>query len=235
MAGLAAIAGCAPAESRPLGLFAAASLTDVLSPLVARFDAGRQPRSRTVFAGTGEIARQVLVGAPADVVALADEAWMDRLQAEAAVRAESRVVLVTNSLVVIAPADRSDRPFRWQGRIAIGDPSSVPAGRYAQQMMQSLGVWHASEPGLVTASDVRAVRGFVARGEVDLGVVYRSDALGFDDVRVVFVPPAEAQPDIVYPAALTTDALPQAADLMRFLRSAEASAAFAAHGFGPSR
>lgn len=174
----------------------------------------------------------MLSGAPADLLVLADSEWMDRLAAANVLRPGSRVDLATNSLVVIAPADRPQTAFAWQGRIAIGDPGSVPAGRYARQMMQALGVWGGDDKTLITAADVRAVRGFVARGEVDLGVVYRSDALGYDAVRVVATPPAEVQPRIVYPAALTTRAAEGAAGLMRFLAGAEARETFARYGFG---
>jgi len=214
-----------------LTLFGAASLTDVLTDLAARFG---EP-VRTVFAGSGEVARQVVAGAPADLVALADPPWMDRLAAAGRIRTTSRVVLATNTLVVIAPADRAPTTFAWGGRIAIGDPDSVPAGRYARDMMRSLGVWDAARVGIVTAADVRAVRSFVARGEVDLGVVYASDALGTRDVRVVANPPPAVQPDIVYPAALTTGAHASAAELMTFLRSATARTVFARHGFGAGR
>lgn len=232
-AGLAALAGCArqPATAS-LTLFAAASMTDALSEIANRFTADTGRDVRTVFAGSGEVARQVLAGAPADLVVLADPEWMDRLAARGAVRANSRFDLVGNRLVVIAPADRPATPFVWRGRIAIGDPDSVPAGRYARQMMQTLGVWDLMAPRLVTGADVRAVRAYVARGDVDLGVVYRSDALGFDAVRVVATPPAFAQPRIVYPAALTTGAIEGADGLLTFLRSAEARAIFERHGFG---
>ncbi|WP_245162499.1 molybdate ABC transporter substrate-binding protein [Brevundimonas sp. AJA228-03] len=203
-----------------------------MTALSARFTDRTGRPTRTVFAGSGDVARQVLSGAPADLLVLADTEWMDRLATANVLRPGSRVDLATNSLVVIAPADRPPSTFAWQGRIAIGDPGSVPAGRYARQMMQALGVWDGGDMTLITAADVRAVRGFVARGEVDLGVVYRSDALGYDAVRVVATPPPDVQPRIVYPAALTTRAAEGAAGLMQFLAGAEARETFARHGFG---
>lgn len=163
---------------------------------------------------------------------MADTDWMDRLAAAGVLQPDTRVDLLTNSLVVIAPADRPQTPFAWRGRIAIGDPDSVPAGRYARQTMQALGVWDRADLTMVTAADVRAVRAFVARGDADLGVVYRSDALGFDAVKVVATPPATVQPRILYPAALTRPAAPGSAALLGFLRSAPARAVFARHGFG---
>ena len=233
MAGLAALAGCAPTVAAPpLTLFAAASLTDVLTELAAHFTDRTERAVRIVFAGSGEVARQVLAGAPADLVILADTDWMDRLSAAGAIQANRRIELLTNSLVVIAPSDRPVTPFAWQGRIAIGDPESVPAGRYARELMQTLGVWNDAALQRVVAADVRAVRAFVARGDVDLGIVYRSDALGFDAVRVVSIPPALVQPRIVYPAALTARAIGGSVELMAFLTSPEAGQVFVRHGFG---
>ena len=201
---------------------------------MARYTAETGRQVRTVFAGSGDLARQVLAGAPADLVVMADAEWMDRLAAANAIQPDSRIDLLTNSLVVIAPADRPSTPFAWRGRIAIGDPDSVPAGRYARRMMQALGVWEGADTTLVTAADVRAVRAFVARGDVDLGVVYRSDALGFDAVRVVATPPDALQPRIVYPAALTTRVIAGSDGLMTFLRSDQARAVFEHYGFGTS-
>jgi len=231
--GLGLLAGCAgPAAPAPLTLFAAVSLTDVLTELTARLTAETGRPVRTVFAGSGEVARQVEAGAPADLVILADTDWMDRLAVAGAIQSSTRIDLLTNSLVVIAPADRPTAAFEWRGRIAMGDPDSVPAGRYARQMMQALGVWDDADLIRVTAADVRAVRAFVARGDVDLGVVYRSDALGFDAVRVVATPPPSVQPRIVYPGALTTHAVAGSDALIRFLRSDPARAVFRRHGFG---
>lgn len=232
---MALISGCGRVASSPLTLFAAASLTDAMTELAAQFQAEGGAAVRTVFAGSGELAHQLLAGAPADLVVLADNLWMRRLAREGAIRADSRVTLLSNSLVVIAPSDRPVAPFAWRGRVAIGDPESVPAGRYAREMLQRSGVWDTVSADLVLAGDVRAVRGFVARGEVDLGIVYRSDALGFDAARVVNVPVAALQPDIAYPAALTATATEAAATLMAFLRSEAAGAVFARHGFGPGR
>ena len=232
-AAAAALSACARPPSGPLTLFAAASLVDAIGEILPLFTAAGGPEVRSVFAGSGELARQTQAGAPADVVILADDVWMTRLSDSGAVRRDSVVPLLTNRLVVIAPADRPPAPFAWTGRIAIGDPDSVPAGRYARQTLAALGLWETLESRLVLAGDVRAVRAFVAGGEVDLGIVYRSDALGFDAVRVVHVP--EPQPAIVYPAALTTAAAAAAADLMAFLRGPEATAVFARLGFGAPR
>ncbi len=230
-AGLATAVGCAPAAASPLTVFGAASLADALGEAARSF---RAP-VRTVFAGSGEAARQVMAGAPADLLVLADALWMDRLEAAGAVVGATRIVLATNRLVVVAPADRPAQPLDWTGRIVIGDPDSVPAGRYAREMMRALGVWDAVQSRLITAADVRAVRGFVARGDVDLGVIYHSDALGHGGVRIVATPPRAVQPAIAYPAALTARAGPGAPALMAHLRSAGSQTVFRRHGFGAGR
>lgn len=149
---------------------------------------------RLSFASSGVVAHQIQEGAPADVVILADEGWMDRLQAANAVAADSRVDLLGNSLVLIAASDAKvpGDPFAWlraiDGRLAVGDPGSVPAGAYARTWLMQKGLWDGLQARIVTAADVRAVRTFVQRGEAALGVVYKSDAVDAPGVRVVLEP-----------------------------------------------
>ena len=222
-------------------MFAAASLTDALESVAASYQRETGQAVRLSFAGSGAVARQVQSGAPADLVILADEPWMDRLQEAGRVRPGTRRDLLTNSLVVIAGADapQSADPLAWVSdgdrKLVIGDPESVPAGAYARTWLQGIGRWDGLQPHLVTAADVRAARTFVERGEAALGVVYRSDAVGAQGVRVVLTPPAGQQPRIVYPAALLKDAKPGADDFMAYLEGPEARAAFEAAGFGQSR
>ena len=222
-------------------MFAAASLTDALESVAASYQRETGQAVRLSFAGSGAVARQVQSGAPADLVILADEPWMDRLQEAGRVRPGTRRDLLTNTLVVIAGPDapQSADPLAWVSngdrKLVIGDPESVPAGAYARTWLQGIGRWEALQPHLVTAADVRAARTFVERGEAALGVVYRSDAVGAQGVRVVLTPPPEQQPRIVYPAALLKDAAPGADDFLAYLEGPEARAAFEAAGFGQSR
>lgn len=222
-------------------MFAAASLTDALESVAASYQRETGQAVRLSFAGSGAVARQVQSGAPADLVILADEPWMDRLEEAGRVQSGTRLDLLTNTLVVIAGADapQSADPLAWVSngdrKLVIGDPESVPAGAYARTWLQGIGRWEALQPHLVTAADVRAARTFVERGEAALGVVYRSDAVGAQGVRVVLTPPPEQQPRIVYPAALLKDAKPGADDFMAYLEGPEARAAFEAAGFGQSR
>lgn len=238
---LVALAGCSPTPSpRPedtVTVFAAASLTDALTEIAADYDRAEGPRVRLSFAASGAVARQVEAGAPADVVILADPVWMDRLAA-AGHLGERRFDLLGNDLVVIAPARSavSGDPFAALpagSRVAIGDPGSVPAGAYARTWLQATGRWEAVKDRLVFAADVRGVRAFVARGEAALGVVYRSDVVGRDEVTIVLEPPPEKQPEIVYPAAETADGGAEGRAFLDYLLTPRAAAVFRRHGFEP--
>lgn len=237
------VIACAPAskpEPPVVTIFAAASLTEALGQIAEDYERQTGQAVRLSFAGSGSVARQVEAGAPADIVILADQSWMDRLGKAGRLSSSSRVDLLGNRLVLISGAEMETppvEPLSWlvqtEGRLAVGDPDSVPAGSYARNWLQAIGRWEALEPYLVTGADVRAVRTFVERGEAALGVVYRSDVVGAPGVRVIAEPPASQQPKIVYPAALTTVAKPEAAPLLQYLRSPQADAVFVRHGFEP--
>ena len=220
-------------------VFAAASLTDALGEIATAYERASGQSVRLSFAASGAVARQVQSGAPADVVILADEVWMDRLQAAEVLAPGTRVDLLRNRLVVIARTDAARVPDPFAGlqdrnaRIAIGDPESVPAGDYARTWLKASGRWEGLQPHLVTAADVRAVRTFVERGEAALGIVYRSDTIGATGVRIVIEPPASEQPDILYPAAATRDGLARGRPFLAFLQGAEARRILTAHGFEP--
>ncbi|CAN5273853.1 molybdate ABC transporter substrate-binding protein [soil metagenome] len=224
--------------SAPLIVFAAASLIDALTEIGGAYEAATGQAVRFSFGASGAVARQIQSGAPADVVLLADSKWMDRLDQAGLIALGSRSDLLNNRLVVIAEADASvaGDPFDWlaatDGKLVIGDPASVPAGAYAKTWMQQTGRWDALQPRLVTASDVRAVRTFVDRGEAGLGVVYFSDTVGDPAIKVVAEPAAADRPAIVYPVGATRTAGPGAARFVAFLKTPRASAVFQAHGFG---
>ena len=239
---LVVLVACSPTPTKPIlpvTVFAAASLTDALSELAVTYEGQTGQTVRLSFAASGQVARQVEAGAPADLVILADESWMDRLTTSGRIEPSSRLDLLGNRLVVVAsPEARVEGdPLVWLdktgGKLVIGDPDSVPAGAYARDWLKRKGAWDDLQPSLVTAADVRAARGFVARGEAQLGVIYRSDAIGSHDVRVVLEPPPTEQPRIVYPAALTTGSAPVAATFLRWLRTPQAAAIFQRHGFEP--
>ncbi|KAK0351071.1 hypothetical protein LTR94_026452 [Friedmanniomyces endolithicus] len=229
----------AETEAAPT-VFAAASLTDALEAVAADFERKSGQSVRLAFAASGAVARQVEAGAPADLIILADTPWMDRLAQSGRIRADTRTILLRNRLVLIGGpkaqpmSDPIEGLTRMQGRIAVGDPQSVPAGAYAQAWLEDVGLWSRLQPRFVMGADVRAVRAFVARGEAPFGLVYRSDAVASDEVRILFEPPASQQPDIVYPAALSAGASAKAQDFLTYLSTPDAAAVFERFGFDPS-
>ena len=243
LAGLVVVALAACSPTPPSGredtvtVFAAASLTDALTEIAADYERSGSSRVRLSFAGSGAVARQIEAGAPADVVILADPVWMDRLTASGRL-GKRRLDLLVNTLVVIAPNGTAvgGDPFAALaagGRVAIGDPQSVPAGAYARTWLQATGRWDTVKDRLVFAADVRGVRAFVARQEAALGVVYRSDAVGRNDVRIVLEPPPSEQPAILYPAAETADGGAEGRAFLDHLSTPRAAAIFRRHGFEP--
>jgi molybdate transport system substrate-binding protein len=240
---LAFAAHAALAAEHVLTVFAAASLTNVLQAAGDLYTAETHVPVRFSFAGSSALARQIESGAPADVFVSADQEWMDYLQQRNLVSDELRVNIATNSLVLVAPADSTVQlkiapgfalaaALGEKGRIATGDPASVPAGKYAQAALTMLGVWKSVAGRLVPADNVRTALNFVSRGEVPLGIVYSTDARGEPTVRVVDTFPATSHPPITYPAAVTATGGADAAAFVRYLRSAKAQALFDKAGFG---
>jgi molybdate transport system substrate-binding protein len=196
---------------------------------------------RTSFAASSVLAKQIEAGAPADVFLSADPEWMDYLEKRGLLKAGTREDLLMNRLVLIAPSDsrvhltlapHADLTAALGGgRLATGDPDSVPVGRYAQAALKWLGAWESVAPRLVRAENVRAALEYVARGEATLGIVYGTDALAEKRVRVVDVFPADSHPPIIYHVALTSEARQEAAALEAFFEGEAAREIFARHGF----
>jgi molybdate transport system substrate-binding protein len=234
----------APRDAPALLVFAAASLADALTQVDAAFTVRTGVPVKASFAATSVLAKQIEAGAPAQVFLSADREWMDYLEQRALLQRGSRRDLLGNTLVLIAPRDSTVRlniapgfdlaGALGAGRLAIADPDSVPAGRYARAALVKLGVWPKVSGRVVGAENVRAALEFVARGEAPLGIAYRSDAQAEKRVRVVDVFPADSHPPIVYPVALTAGAPPAAARYAAFLSSDEARATFERAGFSVS-
>ncbi|MBW8783036.1 MAG: molybdate ABC transporter substrate-binding protein [Novosphingobium sp.] len=232
------------AAARPPLVLAAASLQETLSAAADAWARHGHPRPAISFAASSALARQIEAGAPADVFVSADEEWMNDVAAKGFVAPGTRAPLVSNSLVLVAPAGSRIRlaiaphfPLAQAlgpgGRLAMADPDSVPAGKYGKQALVRLGVWPAIAARVVRAENVRAALAFVARGAAPLGIVYGTDARVEPAVRVVGVFPATSHAPIVYPLArLKTSANPEAEGFRRFLLSSEARAIFAHFGFG---
>jgi len=232
----------AVAAGPALTVFAAVSLQNALEEIsAAQARAGGAP-ARLAFAASSTLARQIERGAPADVYVSADLAWMDYLAERGRIVEGSRVIVARNRLVLIAPAAQA-APLEIKpgvplldrlggGRLALGDPDHVPAGRYAKAALESLGLWASLAARLAPVENVRVALALVARGEVPLGIVYASDVVVEPGVRVVGTFAPGSHPPIVYPAALVTGgARAAAARYLAFLRSTAARAAFARQGF----
>jgi molybdate transport system substrate-binding protein len=235
----------ARADDRPpapeLTVYAAASLQDALGAVGTEYTKSTGVRVKFSFAASSLLARQIEAGAPADVYVSADPRWTDYLARRGAVAASSVQRVAGNRLVLIAPADavpalRIAMGFPLAGalgggRLAIAEPTSVPAGRYAQQALQALGVWDGVAARLVGTEDVRGALALVARGEAPLGIVYATDALAEPRVRVVDTFPATLHSPIEYTAAVVRGSGPRAPGFVAFLRSAAAASALRRHGF----
>lgn len=230
------------ADDGPLLVFAAASLKESMDEAADAYSASGASQVQVSYAASSALARQVDQGAPADVFVSADLAWMDWLAERRLIDPGSRRELLGNALVLVAPADAVPVPVDLagpelltrlgDGRIALALVDSVPAGRYARQAFESLGMWEALAPRTAEADSVRAALMLVARGEAPLGVVYASDALAEPRVRVVATFPAGSHSPVVYPVArVAASRHDDAAGFVAWLGSPEASAIFRRHGF----
>lgn len=217
-------------------VFAAASLKEPLDQIAAQFD-----DVVVSYGGSGTLARQVSFGAPADLVLLANTAWMDALVEGAHVRPDSVVAFASNELVLIGQKGAAPVALEPEamlaalgtGRLAVGLTEAVPAGIYAMAAMRSLGLWDALDDRLAEVDNVRAALALVARGQAPLGIVYQTDTRVSEAVAKLAAFPAESHPPIQYLGAVTARAEPSAPDVLDFIVSAEGQAIFAASGFLP--
>jgi molybdate transport system substrate-binding protein len=230
-----------PAAAQQLTVSAAASLTDAMREIGSRFEASRPGANvRFNFGASGALVQQIIQGAPVDVFASADQETMDRGVAQKVIDAATRRDFASNTLVMItpmqgAPALRSlaDLSGAAVKRIAVGKPATVPVGRYTQQALSSAQLWAPLQPKLVFADNVRQVLDYVARGEVEAGFVYRTDAeLMKDRVRVALN--ATGHSPISYPVAVVADSKQPALarEFAAYLSGSEAQAILARYGFG---
>ncbi|MFL6259180.1 MAG: molybdate ABC transporter substrate-binding protein [Thermoanaerobaculia bacterium] len=227
------------AQKREILVFAAASLSDALTEAGKAYEAGGGGKVRFNYAGSNDLARQIEAGAPAAVFVSANRAQMERLEKVGKVRAGDAFPLLGNTLVVIEPKKGKSRPvgsgrdLLGFDRISLADPAAVPAGVYARTWLEREGVWAQLSPKVVPALDVRAALAAVAAGNLPVGIVYATDALSSNKVKVVYRVPAESAPDLRYFAAPVAPGSPAAAAFVAFLRGPKARAVFARHGFTP--
>lgn len=225
-----------------LTVFAAASLKEALDDAAAAYRKQTGVPVRVSYAASSALARQIEQGAPADVFFSADLEWMDYLQQRNRLDVATRRSLLGNRLVLIAPRASKARvdlkrpatllAALGDGRLAVGQTRTVPAGKYAKASLESLSLWNGVRPRLAESESVRAALMLVARGETPLGIVYASDAKAEPGVRVVATFPEDSHPPIVYPvAALRGARAAQAARFVRWLASPAADALFTKRGF----
>jgi molybdate transport system substrate-binding protein len=232
--------GQAQEPGKTVTVFAASSLTDGLKEIASLYEAKTGVKVTLSFGASSAIAHQIDQGADADVFLSADEDWMDFLQKQGRIADGTRHDLLGNQLVLIAPQGAAPIKIAPHfdilgalkgGRLAVGDPISVPAGKYARAALTALGVWDSVSTNLAQAENVRIALQYVARGEAPLGIVYATDAKSENNVSVVGVFPANSHPPIVYPVALTKSAAPGAKDFIAFLEGSQSRAVFEKDGF----
>lgn len=230
-----------PAAAQEITVSAAASLQNPMREIGAAYQAAHP--GATVhfnFAASGALLAQIAQGAPVDAFASADLETMDKAQAQGLVDAGSRVNFATNELVLVSPRERpvslralADLDRAGVRRIAIGTPSTVPAGRYARAALEKAQLWAVLTPKLVFAENVRQSLQYVSRAEADAGFVYRSDALSaVDQVRIDFAVPTDLA--VLYPIARVSASRQRqaAGEFIAFVTGAAGQAVLARHGFG---
>ena len=230
-----------PARAADITMFAAASLSDALKKIASDYQAQSGKSVVVSFAASSALARQIEASGGADIFMSADLDWMDYLDKRGLIAPGSRENLLRNRLVLVAPKDSTMHiaiaphfdlmGALKDGRLAIANPDTVPAGKYGKAALAALGVWDPVAGHLADAEDVRVALAYVARGEAPLGIVYETDAKAEPNVKIVGVFPENSHAPILYPAALTKDAKPEARAFLAYLSSPQAKAVFEKDGF----
>jgi molybdate transport system substrate-binding protein len=238
----AAMPNAAQAQDKSITVFAAASMKNALDDVDAAFTKKTGIKVVASYDASSALMKQIEGGAPADVFVSADLKWMDYGSQKKLIKDDTRINLLGNELVLIAPKDsKIDKvtiepgfdlaKLAGDGRIATGDVAAVPVGIYAKAALEKLGIWSSVEAKIANAANVRAALILVARGEAPLGIVYSTDAKVEPGVKVVGVFPESSHDPIIYPVAATASAKPDATPYLAFLRSTEAKALFEKYGF----
>ena len=219
----------------------AASVQDAMSDVQAAYEeVAPQVIITYNFGSSGSLAQQITQGAPVDIFLSASPMWMDDLEAKGQIAAGSRQDLLQNAMTLVVPQNATtvnsfqDLATDSTDKIAMGEPDSVPAGRYAKEVLAALDIFDALQPKLVFAKDVRQVLAYVETGNVDAGLVYATDAQISDQVRAIATAPAMTHAPIIYPVAVVQDSddLEAAQAFVEFLASEPATAIFQGYGFG---
>ena len=242
---LSLAAGCGEQQveeqaSGEIYVFAASSLTDCLNEIIALYQNESGNTVIPVYEGSGTLKKQIAEGADCDIFISANQKHMDELEQEGAVNTETRRDLLSNSLTLIASAEKAETVTDVQSLldddislVAVGEPNDVPAGQYAEELFRNMGIKEEIQTKLVYAKNVRAVLEYVDGGDADAGFVYRTDAMLMENGVIIGDAPAEYYTAVNYPAAIMNNA-PQpeaAADFFAFLESDAAKAVFEKYGF----
>ncbi|HDL7751740.1 TPA: molybdate ABC transporter substrate-binding protein [Yersinia enterocolitica] len=237
------VAFSSSAIAADITVFAAASLTNALQDIAAQYKKEKQVDVVASYASSSTLARQIEQGAPADLFISADQQWMDYAIDKQQMVANTRYTLLGNELVLIAPKDSKitkveiDKKTDWKkllegGRLAVGDPDHVPAGIYAKESLENLGAWATLAPEMARANNVRSAMALVERAEAPLGIVYGSDAIASDKVKVVGVFPEASHKPVEYPMAIVKGhENPTVTAFYDYLKSPAAAVIFEKYGF----
>lgn len=236
-----ALSPAARAQDDATLVFAAASLKNALDAAVEDYTKTTGKTVTVSYAASSALAKQIEEGAPADIFFSADLDWMNYLQDKNLIATDSRVTVLGNDIVLVAPADSVDSldiapgfalaDALAGGKLAMALTASVPAGKYGKAALESLGVWDSVAGSVAEAENVRAALALVSTGEATLGIVYTTDAKADKGVKIVDTFPADSHPPILYPVALTATAKAEAGDFLTYLTSPAAKPIFEAQGF----
>lgn len=229
-----------PQETVALTISVAASVQDAMKEVQTAYQTEAPGITITYnFGSSGSLAQQISQGAPTDVFLSASKQWMDDLEGQGQVLEGSRKDLLLNSLVLIVPKDKTevtdftDLDTDKIGKLALGEPESVPAGKYARETLTAMNLFEALQPKLVFGKDVRQVLSYVETGNVDAGLVYATDAKVSDQVQIVATAPADSHAPIIYPVGVVADSqhAEAAQAFVDFLSSDTAVGIFQSYGF----
>ncbi|HLR67646.1 molybdate ABC transporter substrate-binding protein [Virgibacillus alimentarius] len=227
-------------EEMNLTISAAASLTDALDEIKSIYEKENQVKLTFNFGGSGSLAQQIQQGAPADVFISANQDWMDTLEEEEKIIVDTRSDITGNNLVLITGKsstldyekveDMNDKDVE---QIAIGNPESVPAGKYTEQSLKNMKIWDKLEDSIILAKDVRQVLTYVETGNVDIGFVYESDAETSDKINKLTTVDKDVHDPIIYPGAVIADTEheQEAKDFLNYMETDQAQEILEKYGF----
>jgi molybdate transport system substrate-binding protein len=232
----------AQAQGRDVVVFAAASLKNALDAINAQWQKETGKKAAISYAASSALAKQIEQAAPAQMFISADLDWMDYLSKRNLIKPDTRSNLLGNRIVLIAPKDKAQpidiKPgfelakVLGDGRLAMANVATVPAGKYGKAALEKLGVWSSVSSKLAQAENVRAALLLVSRGEAPAGIVYQTDAASDSNVKIIGTFPGDTHPPLIYPIALTANAThPDAAAFFAYIRSDKAKRLFEAQGF----